>query len=110
MAYDEQLAERVRDVLTERDDLREQKMFGGIAFMVGGHMCAGLLGDELMVRVGPDGYEAALRRPGAREMDFTGRPMRGIVMVGADGIRGRALRAWVQRGLDFVDSLPPKSR
>ena len=109
MAYDERLADRVRDVLAERE-VREQKMFGGLAFMVCGHMCVGLLGDELMVRVGPEAYADALRRPGAREMDFTGRPMRGLVMVGPDALGGRALRTWVQRGLDYVDTLPPKSR
>jgi TfoX/Sxy family transcriptional regulator of competence genes len=110
VAYDERLAERVRDVLSERGDVREQKMFGGIAFMVSGHMCVGLLGDELMVRVGPDAYADALARTGVREMDFTGRPMRGIVMVGPEALKGRALRTWVQRGLDFVTSLAPKSR
>lgn len=108
MAYDERLADRVRDLLAERE-VREQKMFGGLAFMVSGHMCCGLLGDELMVRVGPAGYADALSRPAAREMDFTGRPMRGIVMVGPSGLRGRALSPWVQRGLDFVDTLPPRT-
>jgi TfoX N-terminal domain len=108
MAYDESLADRVRDVLGDESDVREQKMFGGLAFMVRGHMCVGLLGDELMVRVGPDRYGNALRRAGVREMDFTGRPMRGIVMVAPSALRGRALRAWVDRGRDFVATLPPR--
>lgn len=109
MAYDEALADRVRDALVAESDVREQKMFGGLAFMVRGHMCVGLLADELMVRVGPDGYDGALRRAGVREMDFTGRPMRGIVMVAPTALRGRALRSWVERGLEFVGTLPARS-
>jgi TfoX N-terminal domain len=108
MAYDEALADRVRDALVDEPDVREQKMFGGVAFMVRGHMCVGLLGDELMVRVGPDAYDAALQRAGVREMDFTGRPMRGIVMVAPSALRGRALRGWVDRGREFIATLPPR--
>jgi hypothetical protein len=109
VAYDEGLAERVRAVIGDDPRLHEQKMFGGLAFMISGNMCVGIVGDDLMVRVGPDAYEDALARPHAREMDFTGRPMRGIVYVGAAGTRTRtALEAWVDRGLDFAGSLPPK--
>lgn len=109
MAYDERLAERVRDVLEGDPRVHEQKMFGGIAFMVSGNMTVGIVGDDLMVRVGPDAYEDALGRPHAREMDFTGRPMRGIVYVNARGSAEDAdLDAWVERGLAFTDSLPPK--
>jgi hypothetical protein len=108
LAYDEALADRVRDALVDEPDVREQKMFGGLAFMVRGHMCVGLLGDELMVRVGPDGYDDALRRAGVREMDFTGRPMRGIVMVASSALRGRAMRTWVDRGRAFIATLPPR--
>ena len=72
-------------------------------------MCCGVVGSDLMVRVGPDGYDDALRRAHTREMDFTGRPMRGMVYVAADGVRPtRDLRAWVERGAGFVESLPPK--
>lgn len=109
MAYDEALAERVRTVLEDRE-VREQKMFGGLAFMLAGHMCCGVLGDELLVRVGRDEYAAALARPGAHEMDFTGRPMRGFVVVAPEALKGRALRTWVQRGTAFVDTLPPRTR
>ncbi|MBW3669776.1 MAG: TfoX/Sxy family protein, partial [Actinobacteria bacterium] len=73
MPFDEGLAQRVRELLEDGPDASERKMFGGLAFMLGGNMCCGIVGDELMVRVGPDGYEAALARPHAREMDFTGR-------------------------------------
>ena len=109
MAYDEGLADRVRAVLGEDPRLHEQKMFGGLAFMISGNMCVGIAGDDLMVRVGRDAYEDALARPHAREMDFTGTPMRGIVFVSAAGTATRAdLEAWVDRGLDFAGSLPPK--
>jgi hypothetical protein len=109
VAYDEGLADRVRAVLGEDPRLHEQKMFGGLAFMISGNMCVGILGDDLMVRVGRDAYDAALARPHAREMDFTGKPMRGIVFVSAAGTATHAdLEAWVDRGLDFAGSLPPK--
>lgn len=109
MAYDEGLAQRLREAFVEQPGVVEKKMFGGLAFMVQGHMCCGVLADELMVRVGPDHYEVALTRPHAREMDFTGRPMRGMVMVAGDGFETeRDLAAWVERGLKFVLSLPPK--
>jgi hypothetical protein len=109
MAFDEGLAERVREELDSRSDVAERKMFGGLAFMVAGHMACGILGDRLMVRVGPDAYAAALREPHAREMDFTGRPMKGIVEVGPDGLASdQDLGAWVRRGLAFVSTLPPK--
>ena len=84
-------------------------MFGGIAFMAGGNVACGIVGAELMVRVGPDGYDDALKRPHARLMDFTGRPMKGMVMVGREGIASEeGLREWVERGLGFAGSLPPK--
>lgn len=109
MAYDEGLAERIRDALQDRDDVAEKKMFGGLAFLLGGNMCVGVLGEELMVRVGPDAYAASLGEPHAREMDFTGRPMRGMVMVGETGIEDEgALEAWVERGVAFAGALPPK--
>ena len=84
-------------------------MFGGLAFMVNGHMCCGIVGRNFVVRTGPKQYEAALSKPHARPMDFTGRPMRGFVYVGPDGCQlTRDLKAWIQRGLHFVLSLPPK--
>jgi len=109
MAYDEGLAERIREALEDREDVTERKMFGGLAFLVGGNMCAGVVKDELMVRVGPDAYEACLARPHARKMDFTGRPMKGMVYVGCDGFESdRDLRAWIERGVRFAASLPAK--
>ncbi len=84
-------------------------MFGGIAFMLNGNMCCGVINDDLMVRVGPDGFEDALGRPHARPMDFTGRPMKGFVFVGSEGTDASAtLIGWVQRGVAFAGSLPAK--
>ena len=109
MAYNDGLADRVRGLLGEHPLLREQKMFGGIAFMVAGNMSVGVVGDDLMVRVGPPAYEEALALPNAREMDFTGRPMRGFVFVDAAGIATRGgLEQWVDRGVTFAESLPAK--
>ncbi len=109
MAYDEKLADRVREVLARRRGVTEKKMFGGLAFMVNGHMTCGVLGEDLMVRVGPDAYEAALKRVGCRPMDFTGRAMKGMVYVSPRGHRRKAsLEAWVKMGLSYARSLPPK--
>ena len=109
MAFDEGLAERIRELTADEPGMSERKMFGGLAFLHEGNMCFGVLGSELMVRVGPDAYESALSLPHAREMDFTGRSMRGLVYVAEAGIgEDEELRAWLDRGLDFAGSLPPK--
>ena len=101
MAYDEALAARIRAILaTGGHDVVEKKMFGGLCFMVGGHMCCGVT-DTLMLRVGKDGYAAALARPHARLMTFTGRPLDGFVYVDPPGLRtDRALAAWLARLAD----------
>ena len=110
MAYSEDLAARIRVALGERDDVVEKKMFGGIAFMVAGSMACGIMGDDLMARVGNDLFEAALARPHARLMDFTGRPLRGFVLVGAPGIRTAAsLKKWVDEAVAFATS-PEQSK
>jgi TfoX/Sxy family transcriptional regulator of competence genes len=109
MAYDERLADRIRATLAARSDVSERRMFGGIAFMVGGNMACGVIGDELMVRVGPDAHDAALEEPHVRVMDFTHRPIRGMVYVGVAGIeRDADLARWVGRGAAFAGSLPAK--
>ena len=109
MAYDEGLAERIRDALRGRRGVSERKMFGGVAFMLNGHMTVGIVGETLMARVGPARYADALALPQVRPMDFTGKPMKGMVYVEPAGIaRDAVLRAWVERGLSFVLSLPPK--
>ena len=109
MAFDEGLAERIRALVSDDLDVRERKMFGGLCFMWAGNMACGIVGDELMVRVGPDATGSALARPHTRPMDFTGRPMKGMVYVGAEGLRSaRQLRTWVHMGAGFADSLPPR--
>ncbi len=110
MAYDEALAARIRAAFEGESGVVEKKMFGGVAFMVSGNMACGVAGgNELMVRVGPDNYEDALSRPHARPMDFTGRPMRGMVYVARPGFESdQDLGAWVESGTSFARSLPPK--
>lgn len=109
MAYDEVLATRVREALEPTAEVTERKMFGGLAFMVAGNMCCGVVGEELMVRVGPEAWEAALAAPHTREMDFTGRSMRGMVYVAPAGlVSDPDLEAWVGRGVAFAASLPKK--
>ncbi len=109
MAYDEALAARIRSAFEGQPGVAEKKMFGGITFMVGGNMACGVTSHELMVRVGPDNYEDALSRPHARPMDFTGRPMRGMVYVAGPGFESaQDLAAWVESGAAFARSLPAK--
>ena len=109
MAYDEGLAQRIREALADADGLSERRMFGGIAFMLHGNMAVGVSGDELMVRVGPDRYDDALAQAHARVFDMTGRVMRGWVVVASEGIADdAALDAWIQSGADYARSLPPK--
>jgi hypothetical protein len=109
LAYDEGLAQRIREALDARADLTERKMFGGLCFMLGGNMACGVVGEELMVRVGPDAYAECLAGPHAREMDFTGRALKGMVYVGVQGLEDdHDLSAWVEQGASFAGSLPPK--
>ncbi|MEV0903305.1 TfoX/Sxy family protein [Streptomyces hokutonensis] len=109
MAYDEGLAERIRERLGADPDITEKRMFGGIAFLRSGNMAVGVTGDDLMVRVGPDATDAALARPGTRIFDMTGRPMRGwIVVAGSAVAEDDALGEWIDEGHAFAASLPPK--
>ncbi|MEX2556219.1 MAG: TfoX/Sxy family protein [Actinomycetota bacterium] len=110
MAYEEGLAERVRDALASRE-VREQKMFGGIAFMIDGKMACGVHGDSLIVRVPAEEHDKAVKEPGARTMDITSRPMKGFLFVGPAGIKTTAsLERWVERSTDFVATLPAKKK
>ena len=109
MAYDERLAHRVRLELAAQEGVSEKRMFGGMAFMVQGNMALAIDKDRLMVRVGPHRYEASLKRPHAGPMDMTGRPMRGFVVVQPEGLDNKeSLQDWVQQGVEFALSLPPK--
>jgi TfoX/Sxy family transcriptional regulator of competence genes len=109
MAYSTELADRIRGVIGKPPELIEKEMFGGVGFMVQGNMAVGVIGDELMVRIDKAETDAALVEPGTRIFDFTGRPMKGWVMVGDEGISTKeGLNQWVQRGLDYARSLPAK--
>jgi TfoX/Sxy family transcriptional regulator of competence genes len=109
MAYDQGLAERLRDELSDIPGVTEKNMFGGLCLMVRGNMCCGIVNDTLMARVGPKQYAECLDLPHVREMDFTGKPLRGMVYVDPDGIaEDSELRAWVNRCLLFTQSLPAK--
>ena len=109
MAFDEELADRVRNLLAPRPEISERKMFGGIAFMVAGNMACGVLGEDLIVRLGEDESEKALAEDGVRPFDFTGKPMKNIVYVSPERTTDDAgLADWVETGADFAASLPPK--
>jgi TfoX/Sxy family transcriptional regulator of competence genes len=108
VAFDEELADRVRVVLAGESGLAERKMFGGLAFMVHGNMACGIVRDELMLRLGREGAEAALAQPFVRQMDFTGRPMTGMVYVEREGLGDPELRSWVEQAAAFARSLPAK--
>ena len=109
MAYDEGLAQRVRELLGEQPELVEKKMFGGVGFMVHGNMACGVYKDALIVRVGPEKHGEALGRPHTKPFDITGRPMKGWGMVTPKGYEGdEALENWVRWGVDFALSLPAK--
>jgi TfoX/Sxy family transcriptional regulator of competence genes len=98
----------MRNLLANDSALSERKMFGGLAFMLDGNMCCGIVDHRLMLRLGADLAENALERPHVHAMDFTGRPMTGMVYVAPEGLRGRALRTWVEQAAGFARTLPPK--
>lgn len=103
MAYDETLAARIRNLLRGRTDIAEKRMFGGLAFLADGHMCFGVHGQELIVRLVDAEMSMALARPHVRPMDLTGRPLRGFVFVSPAGTRTTpALEKWIGEGLRFV--------
>ena len=110
MAFDARLAVRVASALADAPDLREQQMFGGIAFLVGGHMVCGVVGDDLMLRLGGEGADVALEEPHVRPMDFTGRPMSTMVFVEPKGVESEAALAdWIERATAYVQTLPAKT-
>ena len=109
MVYDESVAQRIREAIEGRDGLSERKMFGGLCLMLDGHMFAGVINDELMLRVGPENSDALLGLPGARPMDFTGKPMKGYIYVESSAFATPdGLNQWLGHALGFVESLPPK--
>jgi len=110
MAFDEGLAERIREIMEATDQPFEEKnMFGGMSFMLGGNVACGVIGEDMCVRVGKDGNEEALAQPFARPFDFTGKAMAGWIYVSPEGLGEKdVLTAWVKRGVDFAKSLPAK--
>ncbi len=102
MAYDGGLADRLRRILQDEPGVSERQAFGGLSFLVAGNMSVGVIGDELVVRVGPQGFESALEEDHVRPFDFSGRPMKGWVYVAPEGLTSdEALAAWVRRGTQF---------
>lgn len=111
MAYDEALADRVRELLAAQPELSEKRMFGGISFLVAGRMSCGVIGEDLVVRLSPEEGAAALAEDGVRPMDFTGRPMKGWIYVAPEATADDAqLAGWVEAGVAFASSLPEKAR
>ena len=102
MAYSEDLANRIRIAFIDQRVVEEKKMMGGLTFMVNGKMCVGILQDDLMVRLDPAVYDAALRKEGCREMNFTGKPMKGFVFISPNGTSSKkGLDYWIDLALDF---------
>jgi hypothetical protein len=109
MAYDDGLAQRVREILEEEPEFAEKKMFGGICFLLSGNMVCGIIKEDLIVRVGPDKYEKMMKKPHTKQFDITGRPMKGWVMVLSEGlVSDKVLNGWIQNALSFVRTLPQK--
>jgi TfoX/Sxy family transcriptional regulator of competence genes len=110
VAYDEDLANRVRELIGGEPGLTEMRMFGGLAFLIGGNMAVGVSGQGgLMVRVDPDETEALMAKPHAGPFEMRGRGMKGWLRVDAEGVRTkRQLEPWVRRGIGYARSLPPK--
>lgn len=110
MAYDEALAQRIRDVLKRRRGFTERKMFGGIAFMRNGHLCCGVIENKLMLRLGETGALDALRRDHTSPMDFTGNVMKTMVYIEPGGLRSDAsMRRWIDESIEFAKTLPKKT-
>jgi hypothetical protein len=109
MAYDEDLARQVQNCLNGLIEFTEKKIFGGVCFLIRGNMAFGILNRDLIVRVGLQNYDAALKRPNTRKFDFTGRPIKGWVLVSFENhLYDRELSSWVEEGVNFAKSLPPK--
>ena len=108
MAFDELLADRVRARLQRVAGVSEKKMFGGLAFMTGGHLTVGVYGDGLIARIGAQDMDAASAEPGVRPFDLTGRPMRGIVVIDGAALDDKALDRWIEQARSYAAGLPPK--
>jgi hypothetical protein len=110
MAFDEGLAQRVRELLDDNPYATQKKMFGGLCFMISGNVCVAVMGEGMVVRVGPPSYADALAFPHAREFNFTGKSMKGWVMVDSQGLaEDKDLAQWLERGEQFASALLPKN-
>lgn len=111
MAYDEKLAERIRESLVNEKKVKEVKMMGGLTFMVNGKMCVGILKNALMCRIDPQLHDAAIQKPGCRTMDFTKRPMSGFIMVEEEGMKTKKqFDYWISLALEFNSKAKSKSK
>ena len=109
MAFNEELAGRIRQRLARRKNVEEKKLFGGVGFLLHGNMLVGVWKDSLIARLGPDESDLALLEPHVKEFDITGRAMKGWVLVGPEGVEGdEQLGAWIERATKFVKTLPAK--
>jgi TfoX/Sxy family transcriptional regulator of competence genes len=109
MAYDTQLADEIRTAIGAHPGLSEREMFGGISFMINGNMAVGVIGDELMVRVGKDAHAEVVEQPGARPLEMGSRSMKGWVAVSQEVFPDEdAFETWVARGVAYAESLPAK--
>lgn len=109
MAYDQELADRLRKAVGKRNGLVEKKMFGGLSFLLNGNMAVGVLANELILRIDPAQNDKILKKPHARQFDFTGKPMVGWIFVGSGGVKTeKSLKQWAELGLDYAASLPAK--
>ena len=108
MAFDAELAQRIRDRMTAVAGVSERKMFGGLAFLTSGNMTVGVNGDDLVVRIDPEAMDDALAEPDVRPFDMTGRPMRGWIVVASDGLSDDELERWIDQARSYVATLSPK--
>lgn len=109
MSFDTGLAQRIREYLQYYPNLEEKKMFGGLCFMISRHMCCGIIEDKLMARVGPEQYKSLLEREHTLKMDFTGKPMKGMLYVKPQGLNtDEKLKKWLDFCIEFINTLPPK--
>ena len=108
MAYNESLAKRINEIVKEKKNFVNKEMFGGIGYLYNGNMCVGVHKDELIVRFDPKTTDELLKKKGARPFDITGRPMKGWILVNAEGIKGNDLNKWFDIAFSFVKSLPSK--
>jgi TfoX/Sxy family transcriptional regulator of competence genes len=111
MAFSEVLSERIRQRLAQRKNVEEKKMFGGVGFLLNGNLLVGVWKEALVVRLGKEEGEEALKEPHVKEFDITGRPMRNWVLVGPEGVQDdERLSAWIRRAMKFVGALPAKEK